>query len=429
MNTNSTTERGNPSLYRLLRGAMHLSGGTAIGHAITLLATPFIAKFYGPEAFGVWAGWAALAGVTATFACFRYETAISLPEEDREALHLAGVAIFVAAVVSIVVGLLVVAAWLAEVPGPWQRLGGHVLWLPFGMLVIAWVSVATQWLARRHEVAALARAKVWASGVTAGIQLGFGFAGGASGLILGDLIGRSAGLWRQLKATLRAQAVQIAGIKLGHLSAARRQYRSHAAWMTPTALIDALGQQAPMLLMLHWHGAAIGGQFSLAQRLLALPVALLGQSVAQLFLPAMVTAYRNSAGAARHLFLGASGLLALASIGLIGLSGCVEESWLVAIFGSGWSGMTHFLLPLSLLAGIQLTVSTLSQTAVVLGGQKWYALWVVLWAGATVAGMLLGQDSAGANGAIWGLVVGSGLPYFFLWAALLARLSYLNAAA
>lgn len=407
---------------QLALGAMRLSGGTAVGHTITLLATPFLAKLYGPESFGIWAGWLALAGVIGTVACLRYDTAIALPDNDRNALHVAAVAILLATLIAAASGMLLWGVTLLEVGGPWEQLGEHVAWVPVGAVVIAWVGVATQWLARVQEVATLAKAKIWSSAVTVGVQIALGWSAGAGGLILGDILGRSAGLWGRIQEVWRSQASNIAEIRGKNLGEALRHYRVHSGWMTPTAMIDVLGQQAPLLLILNWYGGSIGGQFSLAQRLLALPATLLGQSVAQLLLPAMAKAHRASPHTALRLFLGLSGILVLASAALIGAVWHLEEGWLVALLGIEWQGIGGFLPPLSILVGVQLLASTLSQTAVVLGVQKWYALWVVLWVAASVGGMWVGHNWGGLEATVWGLLTGSGTLYVFLWVGLLFRL-------
>jgi len=413
-------------LRQLISGALRLSGGTALGHAIALMATPVIAKLYGPEAFGVWAGWLALAGLLATVACLRYETAIALPEDDTEALHVAAVAVLLALGISAMGGILVLALWGLGVPGPWQRLGGHVLWVPLGALVIAWVAVATQWLARIHHVMGLAKAKIWSGGVTALMQLLLGWVGSAWGLILGDIVGRGAGLWGRIREVWLEQTSRIHAIRRENLVTAMRCYRAHSAWLTPTALVDALGLHAPLLLMINWYGGALGGQFSLVQRLMAVPVALLGQSVAQLFLPLMAKALRNSASGALRLFLGVSALLALAAVGLVGMIWHFDEMWLIALLGHQWEGVGRFLLPVSILVAVQLVVSPVSQTAIALGGQKWFSVWVAFWASACVAGMWIGHNQGSAERTVWGGAIASGIGYAALWSGLLWRLCLLK---
>ena len=59
--------------------------GTAIAQIIAILATPIVTRFYGPEAFGLFALFSSVAGIFTIIACLRYEPAIMLPNSDEGA--------------------------------------------------------------------------------------------------------------------------------------------------------------------------------------------------------------------------------------------------------------------------------------------------------------------------------------------------------
>jgi O-antigen/teichoic acid export membrane protein len=406
-------------MLRFVKSVLLLLGGTSIAYGVTLAATPLVAKLYGPAAFGVWAGWFSLSGIIGNVACLRYDTAVALPHDDRQALSVAVVSILLAVAISSIAGALLISLWLLNIDGPWKGLGGGVIGVACGALVIAWAGVLTQWLARAQQVASLARAKILTSAVSACAQAGLGWSGAAGALIFGDIAGRSVGLLSQFKVMWKQSAGDLATLRPNDLREAFIRYRTHSLWLTPTALLDVLGQQAPVLLMLAWYGDAVGGQFSLVQRLLAMPVALIGQSVAQLYLPAMVRAQRSSSKSALSLFATLSALLSVIGVCIIAGVSFIKESWLVILLGAQWQGIGNFLMPLSILSAAQLLSSTLSQAAIVLGAQKWFSLWVFSWVAASMGGMYIGRTYAGVEGAIWGLTIGSGGTYLILWIGLM----------
>lgn len=309
--------------------------------------------------------------------------------------------------------------WRLGFSGPWGRLGGHFVWIPLGALVIAWVAVATQWLARKHHVSGLVRAKIWSSGCTAMAQLALAGTGSGVGLILGDIVGRTAGIWGRVRLAWKDQVANLRAMRIGDVTGAMRRYRQHAMWLTPTALVDAIGLHAPALLMINWYGSAIGGRYSLVLRLMAIPLALLGQSIAQLFLPQMARALRSHPASARRMFLGVSAVLATVAVGLMGVAWTVEEQWLVRFLGENWTGVGRFLLPCATVVGTQLIVSPVSQAAIAMGGQKWFSLWVLAWASASIVGMYCGHRIGSPEGAVWGLAIASGAGYGVLWLGLL----------
>jgi O-antigen/teichoic acid export membrane protein len=414
------------SLGQVIRSGSYLSLGSALAHTGTLLALPFIAKFYGPEAFGLAAGWLATVSIAASVACLRYDTAIPLPQDDR-----AAACVLVAALLSAVATCSAIAVGLGfcfafKVSEIFNFFGSLAGWLPVGIFVIALVGVFTQWLARVHEIRSLVGLKCWSAGATALFQLSLASAGTASMLVAGDIGGRLTALLASGRLLYRSLRAKLTDLNFRDVWLSFNKYRHHSRWMTPTALLDSLGQQAPLLLMIGWYGDAVGGQFSLAQRVLALPVALLGQSLAQVYFPIMAKTYNSSCHEARSLFLKISGILALFATVLVVAVTLINWEWVSTLLGQNWAGINIFMLPLAAGIAVQLVVSTVSQTAIVCGGQKWYALWVFLWVAMTVLGMSIGHRLASSVGAVWGLVLGSSAMYTVLWCGILFSLNSLG---
>ncbi len=315
--------------------------------------------------------------------------------------------------------MLLVCLWQIKVEGPWQNLGKYVIWVALGSVIISWGGLLTQWQARKEQVMSLAGTKIVTSSVSGFAQITLGWLSAGGALINGDIVGRSAGLVIQFAGIWKKSFPDLQAVTRKDLREALVRYRAHSLWLTPTAFFDAVGQQAPLLLMLTWYGDAVGGQFSLVQRLLAMPVALIGQSIAQLFFPAMVQAQRNSSNSAKNLFFGLSALLSVVALCLVSVSSMINESWLVSLLGTQWSGVGKFVIPLSIVCAAQLLGSTLSQTAIVLGAQKWFSFWVFSWVSVSIGGMWIGHRTGLVEGAIWGLTVGSGGAYLVLWTGLM----------
>jgi len=383
---------------------------------------PVVAAIYGPEAFGHWSGWLALAGIFSSVACLRYETAIALADSERQALHLALLSLLLSLFSCAIVAIAITAVVALQVELPLNALGPHASWIPIGALILAWVAIASQWLARNNAVRALATAKVWASGVTAIGQITLGALGiGALGLILGDVIGRGAGIWGRMRYAYSTNRAAIHCARLYDLAHAGRQFRHHAAWMAPTAILDAIGQQLPLLLTLAWFGDTVGGVFALSLRLLSLPISLVGQSVAQLYYPMMAQAHRECSVRSTRLFLGLSAVML--SIGLLVVLGANLACLLLPYvrLGDQWRGIVSYLGPVSVLAAGQLVGSTTSNAAIVLGGQRWFAAWTGLVIILTVIGMLLGRHFGEGVGAAWGMAVANTFCYAILWLAIFLR--------
>ena len=61
------------------------------------------------------------------------------------------------------------------------------------------------------------------------------------------------------------------------------KYKNAPKYLLPTNLIDVVTQQWPIIIIFSFYGAETSGQFSMAWRILVLPMALIGAAIAQVF--------------------------------------------------------------------------------------------------------------------------------------------------
>ncbi len=90
---------------------LKLVSGTAFAQGLTICASPFLTRLYGPEAFGTLALFVSITSIIGAIACLRYELAIMLPESDEEAANLLGVSLCFVVLISI---LTVPMVWLGR---------------------------------------------------------------------------------------------------------------------------------------------------------------------------------------------------------------------------------------------------------------------------------------------------------------------------
>ena len=62
-----------------------LSIGTALAQAVSIISIPVLSRLFPPEAFGVAAVFASVGGIGGIISCLRYDLAIMLPKEEKDA--------------------------------------------------------------------------------------------------------------------------------------------------------------------------------------------------------------------------------------------------------------------------------------------------------------------------------------------------------
>lgn len=364
---------------RLGRGVLVLTGGTAAGQAIVLLASPLLTRLYTPADFGVLGVFSGLLGLLALAVCLRYELAVPLAEDDVAVVNLVALAAASALLVSSVVAVLLGAfggmlvRWLnAAALGPW-------LWLlPPALLAIGGFNALNHWAIRRQAFERITRTRITQSLGQVAAQLGLGLAGaGAPGLLLGHIIGQSAGIGSHGAAFWRRERALLAQIRPGLMLALARRFGRLAAYGAPGALLNGSSRLLPALLVAALYGIEVAGLFVLTQRVLGSPMRLLGSAVAQVYLseaprlarhdrPAMAVLFRRTT---RHLLVVGGVMVVVVVVAGPALFGLV--------FGNVWSeaGMYARLLAAMYLA--QLVVSPISQTLTIIERQDLLLLWEI----------------------------------------------------
>ena len=112
-----------------MRHVTTLAAGTAIGQILTVLVSPVLTRLYGPEAFGIFGVFSAVAGIAAIISTLQFDMAAVLPDDEKDAISLIVLA-FILAMVTFALCLsasIVFRGGLAQLLG----FGNHknILWM------------------------------------------------------------------------------------------------------------------------------------------------------------------------------------------------------------------------------------------------------------------------------------------------------------
>ena len=259
--------------------------GTTIAQAIPIAISPILTRIYTPEDFGVFALYVSLASVMSVVATGRYELAIMLPKKDEDAMNVVVLSIAIAFLVSLI-SLVIVSVFNESITGLLgnPEISKWLYFIPLTVLLTGMYQSFNYWLNRKKYYKKLAEGKIWRSGTTAVTNLGMGFGyTGCSGLIVGSVFG-------QVFATfILGKLVWISYLnKMIHIDRYRiftlfKKYKNFPIFNVPNALIDAVRLSGINILIARFFTVGILGQFSLAWKMVQVPVSLLGGSMAQVF--------------------------------------------------------------------------------------------------------------------------------------------------
>jgi O-antigen/teichoic acid export membrane protein len=335
-----------------------------------------VTRLYRPEDFGVLAVYAALSSIVAVVASLRFDTAIPLPEEDAEAANLLAVACVLAAGTSALLGLsIAIGSGALSRLESYRLIAPYAYLLPLSVLGSALFQAFNYWAVRKRSFVRVARTKLTQAVAMLGAQAALGAIGlRPAGLLAADVLGRGTGTGTLALAALRVDRA-AAYLSLARMRQAARAYRRFPIFAAPAAMLNALGLNLASLLMAGTYGSHVAGEFALSQRILALPLALLGDAVSQVYVVEASRLARDEPQALRGLLLRTTrhlGLLAAAPAAIVALLG----PFLFRLaFGTPWSEAGVYGQLLAGMLMVQLAVAPVSQTLNVLHRQDWQLAW------------------------------------------------------
>ncbi|MBV6457698.1 MAG: hypothetical protein HONBIEJF_00815 [Fimbriimonadaceae bacterium] len=363
----------------LLRNVATLSVGSAVGQVLPILVSPVLSRQYGVEDFAALGVFIAIVSLASNIVGGRFELAILLPESDADGLNLLGLTVSLAFLVSTFIAV-VLAAVHFFVPG---FLDSWWLWgIPCTLFAIGTYLALTYWLNRKEAYRTIAINRVLKGVITAGVPLAAPFMLGPqrdkdgrwliAGFALGFAIGALFMAYRLLKDTseTRNSVSRQAMLEMA------RTYQDFPRYSILAAVANSLSNQMPLLVMKALFGAGVAGSFAFCHRVLAAPLAVVGDSFADIF-KQRAAQERIASGSCRRSWEVTARLLALGCLPLLVTVLPFGPSIFAFVFGEEWrqAGVyAQWLTPYYALAFI---ASPLSRTLYVAEKQRWDLAWQI----------------------------------------------------
>lgn len=398
---------------------MTLFSGTALAQIVPLIVTPVVTRIYTPSDYGVLAVFVTCSSLCAVAATLRYDLAILLPADERDAMALTilcGLCVLCGAAV-VFLFILICHNSLLQV----LRTSAVAMWMylvPVSVVFVGWSSGLNYWLNRQKQDPRIAISRVTVALIGATASVAFGVTGfGSAGLILAVVIGQFAALCMLLGWARREVCGGLRGIDGADL---RRVAVSHAKFpmlSLPSDGINALSQQLPVLMLSQFFGSAVAGHFAFSQRILGMPLNLMSQSISDVFRQRASADYSKH-GNCRSIFTKTSRMLGALSIVLLVIIFLFAPAIFREVFGAPWEEAGRYTRYLAPLYMFRFIVSPLSYVFYIANRQGADLVGQVALLAVSVGSMSLGAYLKSGDGALITFSGGYLLVYcFYFWGA------------
>lgn len=320
------------------RGVGVLVGGTAGAQLLLVAASPVLTRLYTPQDFGLLAVFAGLLALIGVVASLRYELAIPLPEAEGEAANIAALGLLIVLGMTglAALGVIFFAESVTHALGV-PALARHGWLLPLGVAMGGVYNVFNYWSVRTKRFSTIAGTRLRQALATIAIQLA-AFKLGAGALILAQVAGQSVGAASLARPALARPAFRAASWH--GIAAVAVRYRRFPIFSTWAGLFNTAGTQLPPLLFAALFSPAAAGLYILANRVLQLPMSLVGAAIGQVFFASAAQARRE--GGLAPLVAGLHARLAHIGLPPALILALIGPELFAFVFGAEWRQAGEF---------------------------------------------------------------------------------------
>jgi O-antigen/teichoic acid export membrane protein len=298
-----------------ISGVATLVGGQGLAAAVPILTAPVLGRLYAPHDYGLLATYMSIAVVVSTIGNWQYAQAIVLESHDTRAWALVRVCVWTSLITAAGSALVPLAASVLPLEAgnladlrPW-------LWLvPLSALLSGLTGCFTGLANRFKRYRLMAAGQIATSLVVAGVSMALGWLGwGADGLLTGYFAGQIL-MFLMFMQLYRKMAANAPRTPVAVSLAQQRRHLGYALYTMPTSFIEQLSANAPVYALGLAGAPQTIGLYSRARLVLALPLGLIGNAVAQVF-QQRAAADVSRQGHCREIF--AQTFLVLAGLGIV----------------------------------------------------------------------------------------------------------------
>ncbi len=271
--------------------------GNAIGILSQIIFAPILSRVYGPEAYGVFSLFNALATNLSLVATLRLEGAIILPKTDEEFERVVKSIILIPGVFSGFVFLATIFAKNAiETFFGIEQLGNLLYWLGPYVYLICFAQITANWVVRKK---AFREALVFGTpiGVTTKIfNVFYGWLthGASNGLVLTETIAHAVGIFVRFKYIIKINAAFfLRPVSFTTVKETLSRYKQFPLYDLPGSWVNMFSAQLPIYMLSYSFGAGPVGQLGFAASLLDIPMRLLGNATSPVFLQKATQTYHE----------------------------------------------------------------------------------------------------------------------------------------
>ena len=355
------------SISKYISSVAALMKGNAAAHVVTLIMLPIISRLYSQEQFGYLALLLSLSGILATIIALRLELSVFNTSSRDELFH----SFITAFVVSFILFLLLQCLSflflenIATLTGAPQTV---ILLVPFSAFLLLLFNLLTNVAVIDEKYRAIAKIKITRAAILGVGQVAL--QAFSKGLLLAEILARLIGGAQLFLAYVKAALKTLPSFSFVETLT---KHQNFIKFSVVSGGFNSACLQLPSIFIAYQFGAAAAGLYLMTNRIIAIPLALFGQSMSQVF-SSKLKKIENNREKSKFLngIVVRSSLVSVVIFSIIALSTPI----IVPIFlGEGWGDVSTYILYLIPMFFAQLAIFPINNVLNMLNEQRLTLAW------------------------------------------------------
>lgn len=267
------------------KNVIMITGGTIFAQILTALLSPVITRIYSPKDYGILTVYTAILGMISLLGALSYDYAIPIADDDGKAINILSLCIIILFLFTFILILLLVffGSNILRLFDA-DTLLKYKYFIPLGFFATGLYTVFSSWAFRKKDFHSIAKTKYSQSIIGNITKIGLGLVYiGPIGLILGRILGQSAGIGTLAKPLIKSDKDLFKKINKKDILWSAKRYINFPLFSAPTLFLISFSSQIPVIFISNLYGSEIVGFYGLALGITFLPMTLIGKSIQDVF--------------------------------------------------------------------------------------------------------------------------------------------------
>ena len=259
-----------------------LAAGTTVAQVITILASPVLSRLFTPEDFALFAAFTSIAALFAIIATGKYELAIILPDEDRDATQILFAVILLVGIISIFSPVVLIV--LSKFSPACNLILSNNLLVYFIVFVFcsANLEALRYYFVRIKQFKAISYRTILGSLITVFLNvIGGYFLNIPAMFVISTTIAQV--LCLVLFVYFIKNNIKFSWFNIKAIKICLFKYKKFPLFTMPGQLLNSFTGSLPILILPALYSQNDIGQFAFVQKIVGIPMTIIGGSVAQVF--------------------------------------------------------------------------------------------------------------------------------------------------